>query len=100
MFYDKIIKVTVRPVHDKKVYRVYHRLLCHYSGYFGRMLNGPFSEGSSTCLRLKEDDAETFQFFYYWLNPGVVDCSNDNKSLKLLTSLPTFTRHTSFRVLF
>jgi len=44
------------------------------------MLNGSFREGGSTCLRLRDVDAETFHVFYYWLNSGIVDFTNGDAS--------------------
>ena len=70
--YDKIITVAVGPDNAKKKFKIYRGLLCHFSSYFDRMLNGSFREGGSTYLRLKDTDADTFDVFFYWLNSGVV----------------------------
>ncbi|KAI4647976.1 hypothetical protein J4E93_004387 [Alternaria ventricosa] len=75
--YDTIITIAVGPDNAKKKFKIYRGLLCHFSSYFDRMLNGSFKECGSTYLRLKDIDAETFNVFYYWLNSGVVDCMDN-----------------------
>jgi hypothetical protein len=79
--YDDIITIAVGLDNAKKKYRVYRGLLCHFSGYFDRMLNGSFKESGSTYLHLRDIDADTFHVFYYWLNSGIVDHSIGNKLL-------------------
>jgi len=74
--YDKIITVAVGPDDAKKKFKIYRGLLCHFSSYFDRMLNGSFREGGSTYLRLNDTDADTFNVFYYWLNSGVLDLAD------------------------
>jgi hypothetical protein len=73
--YDTMMSITVGPDGAEKEYQVYRGLLCYYSDYFDRLLNGAFKEGGSKSLRLKNITVEVFQAFYYWLNTGVVDCS-------------------------
>ena len=72
--YDKIMTVVVGPDGDEKEFQLHRGLLCFYSEYFDRMLNGGFKEAGSNSLRLKEVDALIFERFYYWMYSGVVDC--------------------------
>ncbi|KAI4953693.1 hypothetical protein J4E91_002541 [Alternaria rosae] len=87
--YDKIITVAVGPDEAKKKFKIYRGLLCHFSSHFDRMLNGPFREGSSIYLRLRDVDAEIFSIFYCWLNSGLVHCG-DSLAWKSLTDAYIF----------
>jgi hypothetical protein len=81
-----MVTLTVGPDGASNGFQLYRGLLCHYSDYFDRMLNGLFKEGGSQSLRLKDITVEVFQTFYYWLNSGVVDCAGDSTSPSLSTT--------------
>jgi hypothetical protein len=64
------IIVGQRP--DTKTFQVHRGLLCHYSGLFSRLLNGPFRDNDSHSLPTEKP--ESFQLFYDWLYSGEVIC--------------------------
>lgn len=66
--FDKIVAITVGEAPSaKKVFPVHKGLLCYYSGYFDKALNGRFKESKQASVKLPTEDVETFQLFIGWI---------------------------------
>jgi hypothetical protein len=79
--YDTFMTIVVDPVGSEREYQVHRGLLCYHSKYFDRLLNGGFKEAGSKMVSLVDVDVDVFRTFYYWLNSGLVDCSDINIAL-------------------
>jgi len=65
----------------RKTFHVYRGHLCFHSAYFNKLLNGPFKEGGSDNIRLKDVSIDTFQAFFCWLNTGKLHSPSATTSL-------------------
>jgi hypothetical protein len=77
--YDQIIAITVDEGPETKTFYTHRGLLCHHSGYFDKLLNGPFKEASRDTIHFKDASIATFQVFFVWMYTGrIVDDQGDN----------------------
>jgi hypothetical protein len=59
-------------VEDGSEFQMHRGLLCFYSEYFRKLLDGPFKEGGSNSHTLSEVSRDTFNMFYSWVYTSVV----------------------------
>jgi len=62
---SNIIQVKVGA--DQQIFNVHKDLLCYYSSYFERALNGDFKEAIDKSIELDDEDPFIFQAFVSWL---------------------------------
>jgi len=62
-----MVTVRVGKGDKTKEFQGHRGLLCHYSSYFKRALEGGFEEAESRTVTLPEDDVEVFDIFFSWL---------------------------------
>lgn len=60
---------------EEKEFLAHKDFLCHYSEYFDKALNGPFIEGQSMVVTLKEDNPEAFAVFLDWIYTQKLDAN-------------------------
>lgn len=68
MLSEEIVTVLVGEV--PKRYCLHKKLLCHHSTFFAAAFDGDFQEGTSSQLRLPEEEAGAFDIFVHGLYTG------------------------------
>lgn len=63
--------IKVNQGEESKTFPVYHGVVCYYSKFFDRALNGPFKEGGAETLEIEDCTIATFEMFFNWMNTGV-----------------------------
>ncbi|SMR49747.1 unnamed protein product [Zymoseptoria tritici ST99CH_3D1] len=71
--YDEIVEITVGIGKSKKTFKVHKGIVCHYSGYFDKALNGDFKEGKTGKIMLPEEEVGLFQRLVHWLYSGEIE---------------------------
>ncbi|KAK3684535.1 hypothetical protein LTR37_020177 [Vermiconidia calcicola] len=64
--FDDIVEIRAGENEDAKSFHMHKGVLCFYSGYFARALNGTFAEASKGVVELKTEDKNVFEMFEYW----------------------------------
>ncbi|KAK4502536.1 hypothetical protein PRZ48_005961 [Zasmidium cellare] len=70
--FDTIVNVVVGEGSNQKLFKLHKGILCHYSGYFDKALNGGFKEGRKGTVDLPTENVDTFSHFVLWLYRGIV----------------------------
>ncbi|KAI7359941.1 hypothetical protein KC354_g9077 [Hortaea werneckii] len=87
-FIDMFSRTTTVLIGPERNCFVVHRgILCHYSNFFNRALNGRSSEAETNSVWLEDDDADTFERFLAWAysseisaNPSAMFSANNTLS--------------------
>lgn len=66
---------------DKQRFNFHKGLVINYSRYFGAAFDGPFKEAFNGVLLLPEEDRETFDIVYTWLNANILTQSLDGEDV-------------------
>jgi hypothetical protein len=66
---ERIITIVVGKGSNARTFQIYRGLLCHHSGLFRTLLQGPLKD--KDWHTLPNEKPETFQLFYDWLYSGV-----------------------------
>ena len=61
------MEVTVGEGDASKIFRIHRGVLCFYSGYFEKALNGSFRESAQGAVTLRTEDPAIFEDIQYWL---------------------------------
>ena len=72
---SKMIDLASKEKKSTRVFHVHKALLCFYSPYHDKLLNGYFVEGTIPCQQpiVQEVRAEILRLFFTWLYSGNVD---------------------------
>jgi hypothetical protein len=71
---ERIITIVVGKGSNARTFQIYRGLLCHHSGLFRTLLQGPLKD--KDWHTLPNEKPETFQLFYDWLYSGEVICDD------------------------
>lgn len=74
------VKVGQGP--QAESFHVSRALLCNSSHYFVAALKGPFIEGQSQTIELKDEDPETFRTYVAWLYQGILKSQDIERALQ------------------
>ncbi|KAI9715727.1 MAG: hypothetical protein M1828_000742 [Chrysothrix sp. TS-e1954] len=69
-FEGKCTEVNVGP--GLESFYIHKELLCYFSDFFVKALEGSFREATSNNIDLEEDNVEVFRIFNLWLYSGIV----------------------------
>ncbi|CAO2658101.1 Nn.00g073610.m01.CDS01 [Neocucurbitaria sp. VM-36] len=70
--FDRMMTINVGKSPSVTTFEIHRGLLCFYSSYFKKLLDGPFKEGGSSSYNIPDGTADTFQMFFSWLYTGTV----------------------------
>ncbi|KJX96133.1 hypothetical protein TI39_contig804g00009 [Zymoseptoria brevis] len=65
--YNEIVNIVVGGEGATKTFPLHKGILCHYSGYFDKALNGTFMEARNKEIILSEEEVDVFEDFVVWL---------------------------------
>lgn len=66
--FDQLVEINVGMHEEEKSFHFSEGLLCFYSGYFDKALNGDWRESKRRVVMLENDDPEVFSHFQYWIH--------------------------------
>ncbi|KJX96136.1 hypothetical protein TI39_contig804g00010 [Zymoseptoria brevis] len=71
--YGEIVELTVGMGRDRETLKVHKGVICHYSGYFDKALNGGFKEATTGKILLPEEQVGLFKRLIHWLYTGKIE---------------------------